>query len=247
MIQGPDDLAGLWDGIYVENNIYEMWSVVQEVQTVSPLHTILEVGVALGGTLRLWERLLQERGSRGLLIGIDAAVDTEGRLTGRITCPCGPGWKTPVRTPLGGNWKVLERRGNILRLESDQLVYCVIGDSTDPMITAQVFSLLEQREIDLYFHDGAHYGRTPVLDFVNYGKALRVGGLLCAADVGNCDPKVGPLVLDSGIQQLYRFLPEPKRKASPDVYGMGLWKRPVLGPFPDVSSLLALPELQGVV
>ena len=76
------DLEEIWSGRYIENNIPEMLSLVRYVEQVSPLNTILEIGVCWGGTLRLWEKMLNPD---DLLIGVDVNPEVEKRITGELS------------------------------------------------------------------------------------------------------------------------------------------------------------------
>ena len=67
--------------LLASQNLEELVLLREEIEKLSPLHTILEIGVFLGGTLKVWENVLfnKDRG-QSLLLGLDIA----GRMAWNI-------------------------------------------------------------------------------------------------------------------------------------------------------------------
>ncbi|KKL10687.1 hypothetical protein LCGC14_2553340 [marine sediment metagenome] len=205
------DLQKIWDSCYIENFISEMLGVLEYVEKVDPLNTIIEIGTGLGGSARVWEASLPP--GDGLFIGVDHNLDIVGRWAGKVEAitSC-----TPCRT---GNWEVEWQKDNVVKFKSDRQVYLVIGDSAAPETAHTVKSLLQERLADFLYHDGAHWFHTPCWDYHYFQHMIRDGGLLCVADIGGLteDPM-------SGCQAVYYSLPEPKvPKVSGHRQGMGMW------------------------
>lgn len=205
------DLQKIWNTCYIENFIPEMLGVLSYVESLNPLKTIIEIGTGLGGSSRIWEQVLPP--GDGTIIAVDIAEDIVDRWTGKVeaitTC-------TPCRR---GNWEIEWQKDNVTKLKSDKNVYLVKGDSSKLETAKQVQTLLGGKLADFLFHDGAHWFHGPCWDYHWFQHMLRVGGLLCVADISQLqeDPM-------SGCQALYRALPEPK---VPQVIhhgqGMGIW------------------------
>jgi len=209
-----EDLEAIWSRVPIANFIPETQGLLKYIEKVSPLETILEIGVGFGGSLRLWEAVLPPNGT---LIALDNHPDTIKRITGEISVPQlqadSKGWKT--------DWEVGATNRNVYSLISPKNVYVVIGDSSAPETKNIVEGLLNGRQIDFIFHDGMHYGPVPVRDYANYQHLLRTGGLLCIADVADFNNE------NCGCQELYRALPEPKiPRTQPCRQGMALWTKP---------------------
>jgi len=228
------DLIDIWTTQYIENEPNEMYSLVRWVEThTTPLNASIEIGVAYGGSLHIWEKMVPPG---GLVVGIDASPETEARITGKVRC--GSHTHSMPDTTRYGTWKLRGKEGNLLRLESDREVWVIVGDSSSPETAAKVATILDGRKFDYYFHDGAHFGPTPITDFQTYYPMIREGGTLCLGDIGYVGPpEHGPPVANSGIQALYHFLQGPKHVVLPGNQGMGLWQKPT-GPMPDVSPIL---------
>ncbi len=207
------DLQKIWNNCYIENFISEMLGVLEYVEQMSPLNTIIEIGTGLGGSGRVWEACLPP--GEGMFIGIDHNTDIVERWTGRVeaTTSC-----TPCQT---GNWEVEWQKDNVVKFKSDRQVYLVIGESDSRETAATVKDILQERLADFLYHDGAHWFHTPCWDYHNFQHMLRDGGLLCTADIGGLteDPM-------SGIQAVYYALPEPKvPKVNGHRQGMGMWRK----------------------
>ncbi len=207
------DLELIWNNRHINNTITEMLGVLKHVEQLKPLETILEIGVAFGGSLRLWEQVAPVGGT---VIGVDINPRTAERISGKIVHP---------KSGLINDWVILERTvrpyGEVLKLESDRNVYVVVGDSTDARTADLVKDLLGTREIDFIFHDGLHFGTGPIKDYANFQHLLRTGGALCIADVADFNNE------NCGCQELYRVLPGPKIPHTfPKEQGMSLWWKP---------------------
>lgn len=205
------DLLKIWESCYIENFISEMLGVLEYVETVNPLNTIIEIGTGLGGSARVWEAVLPP--GDGLFIGVDHNQDIVGRWTGEVeaTTSC-----TPCQF---GNWEVEWQKDNVVKFKSDRQVYLVIGDSAAIETANTVKDILQGRLSDFLYHDGAHWFHTPCWDYDHFQHLIRDGGLLCTADIGELteDPM-------SGIQAVYYSLPEPKiPKVRGHRQGMGMW------------------------
>lgn len=207
-------LEEIWQSVPVANFLPEAKGLVKRVQEFSP-KVILEIGVAYGGSLRMWESILPED---GLLVGVDISPETIPRITGEVSVPQlqadSKGWRC--------DWEVEDRGGQIYKLKSPKEVYVVVGDSSSPKVGAKVRSVLQYRYIELFFHDGQHYGPTPVWDFAMYQRMIRTGGLVCIADLYWMDNP------NCGCQALYRALPEETKLGMTEPFhqGMGLWTKP---------------------
>ncbi len=204
----------VWSRMPVGNFIDEIVGLMRHVDALAPLDTVLEIGVGFGGSLRLWEESVSPQ---GLVIALDDSPKTIDRLTGKISThqlqADSEGWTS--------DWEIESVSDSIFKMVSDKEIYVVIGDSCSLETKAWVESLLAGRKIDFIFHDGQHYGPTPVLDYGNFQHYLRDAGLLCVADVYTMDND------NCGCQELYRALPEPKIGCSvPYHQGMALWKKP---------------------
>jgi len=205
---------------YMENHWVEMDILVnQSLSQVKPLHTILEIGVACGCTLKLWEQLVPP--VTGLVIGVDNQPLIAKYISGEVVLP------RPYQVPqpgLKGPWEIesISPDGNLIKLRSDRQVYVVRQKSQSPEAHSAVEELLHGRLIDYYFHDGCHYGTTPIYDFKNYEDLMRTGCRVCLADV---ERWLTSMNTNAGIQALMRELPEPKF-GTQHPCGMGQWDKP---------------------
>lgn len=205
------DLQEIWDTCFIENFIPEMLGVLEHVESLDPLKTIIEIGTGLGGSARIWEAALPP--GEGMFIGVDIAENIADRWSGKVeavtTC-------TSCRT---GNWEIEWQRGPVTKFKSDRQMYVVKGDSSKPETAKIVRGILDGRLADFLFHDGAHWFHTPCWDYELFQDMLRTQGLLCIADISGL--KEDPM---AGCQAVYYALPEPK---SPQVtnhrQGMGIW------------------------
>jgi len=209
-----EDLDQIWNTMPIGNFMDEIVGLMSHVNALSPLNVILEVGVGFGGSLRLWEKSVPVG---GLVIALDDSPKTVGRLTGNIPThqlqADSKGWYS--------DWEVEFQKGNVVKMVSDRDIYLVLGDSCSLETKSVVEGILNGRQIDFIFHDGQHYGPTPVRDYGNFQHYFRDGGLLCVADVYTMDNE------NCGCQELYRELPEPKMGCSvPYRQGMALWNKP---------------------
>jgi predicted O-methyltransferase YrrM len=208
------DLEKIWSECYIENFISEMLGILEYVEQVDPLKTIIEIGTGLGGSARVWEKSLPP--GEGLFIGVDHNSDIVERWTGKVeaitTC-------TSCRT---GNWEVEWQKDNVVKFKSNRQIYLVIGESDAFETVETVKKLLQNRLADFLFHDGAHWFHTPVWDYHWFQHLLRTGGLFCCGDIGaSQNPEDHPL---SGVQAVYRSLPEPKvPRVRGHSQGMGMW------------------------
>ncbi len=207
------DLELIWNNRHINNTITEVLGVLKHVEQLEPLETILEIGVAWGGSLRLWEQVVPVGGT---VIGVDINPRTAERISGKLVQP---------KSGLRNDWVILERTahdfGEVLKLESDRNVYVVVGDSTDPKTSETVRRLLGPRKIDFIFHDGLHFGTGPIEDYANFQHLFRTDGALCIADVADFNNE------NCGCQELYRVLPEPKIPyTTPKEQGMSIWWKP---------------------
>ncbi len=208
------DLQKIWTECYIENFIPEMMGILEYVERVNPLKTIIEIGGGLGGSARVWEASLPP--GEGMLISVDHNRDIVKRWTGEVeaitTC-------TDCRT---GNWEVEWQKDNVVKLKSDRQIYLVIGESDDLETVETVKKLLQNKLADFLFHDGAHWFHTPVWDYHWYQHLLRTEGLFCCGDIGaSQNLEEHPL---SGVQAVYSSLPAPKvPMVKGHSQGMGMW------------------------
>lgn len=88
----------------------------------------------------------------------------------------------------------------------------IYGDSTSIETAKRVKNALEGRPVDYLFIDGGHRDEVPEHDYNNYAPMVRMGGLICVADIG-----------EACASNTFLQLPN-ERYVDPDV-GMGFWKK----------------------
>jgi cephalosporin hydroxylase len=217
-----EELKSLWKGRYVENYPHEFFALIQEIQKVNPLKTIIEVGVKCCGTLRVWERMLPRE--EGLLIEVDMAPkDQLLGCSGHSTIPPylaarpGPTWEWET---CPSNFVSPENcTENPLDPEaSERSIRFVIGDSNSLEVHEQIAYILGDKQADMIFHDGGHFGDVPRRDFENIVLPfLRPGGLFVLADFRT-----------DGVDALREHLATlgPVQVIEPDRAGFALWRKP---------------------
>jgi len=210
------DLHHIWGSCYIENHIPEMVGALEDhILRVDPLETIIEVGTALGGSARIWEKILPVG---GVYVGVDHAADTLARWIGGVRINC-PQSEIDAGRIIHGNWELEWQKDNVLKFKSDREIYVVVGDSGKPETAAQVKEILQGRLADFFFHDGAHWGQTPCWDYEWFQHLIRAQGLVCIADIG--DMKNRPM---SGCQAVFASFPAPKvPEIRNHMQGMGMW------------------------
>ncbi len=155
----------IWNDFYIENSESDLNMVWSYVPTDAK--NILEVGVCSGGSLKYWTEKIPED---GIIIG----VDRDPNIFRDITGGC------PTRKSA---WTIEHMISeNVAKLVSSREVYVVRGSSAESPTRQLVEELMGDRQLDFYFHDGMHYGITPINDWNNLGHLLRIGGTLCVAD-----------------------------------------------------------------
>ncbi len=221
-----EELYELWWGRYVENYPDEMFNLVNIVEKISPLKTIIEIGVKQCGTLRLWERTVPV--GEGMVIGVDMTS------VGDITAASGKSTETPKLLPGHGNpstanfwdkcpssWVDWQKctDGLFVAEKSDKQAHFVIGDSNSQEVHNEIQGILGERKADFIFHDGGHFGDVPQKDFDNIVQPfLRSGGLFALCDI-NCE----------GVKALHQNLPIglcPLEIVFPNRAGIVLWWKP---------------------
>ena len=153
-----EDFTHLFESVYITQRSEEMYWLVNEVEKIKP-HTIIEVGVQYGGTLKFWEQLVEPS---DLVIGIDERANTAELIEQKSH------W----------NWK-----------ETDRNIILVIGNSTEPETIDKVRKALEARQADLLYINGDHAFKTVLLDFANYSQFVRDGGLVGFHDLNLDGPR----------------------------------------------------------
>jgi cephalosporin hydroxylase len=204
------DVQALCDRYYIENYVPELMGMLEYVYAVGP-QVLMEIGVAFGGTLKIWEKVVPPG---GLIIGVDHTPDILRRLTGEEV------WS---EKPM--DWELEWSEGNILKLQSDREIYVIIGEGADPQVANVVGWLLRGRKIDFWFHDGMHYGPAALYDYYNFKHLISSSGLVCVADINNMR-NPDQWVDNCGCQVLARELPEPKdHPLEGHCSGMCMWRK----------------------
>jgi len=224
-----EEFRTLWEGRYVENYPDETFALVQEVEKITPLNIIIEIGVKHCGTLVLWEKLLKPGDT---LIGIDEnPKELILRYSGysNVAYPPWDWAEVPTRwaeCPLGYTPVSTCVLNTYDPDSSDRDVHIVSSDSTAPDTLRRVADILQGRQADFIYHDGGHYGEVPKLDFQNIVLPfLRPGGLFCIADL-TCGGETDP---PTGIAGLITSLPpsaKPMSIIQPRRAGYLLWWKP---------------------
>ena len=248
-----EELEALWTGRYVENWPDEMWLLIKEVERLSPLTTIIEVGVRCCGTFRLWEKLVPA--GEGLVIGVDhLSVEKLLQFSGVSVQVPPPGTMIPcgnreqqrqlsVPPPLRGEphgatfWNRPPScsvyaedctEGCFNPAASDRQLHFAIGNSTSVEVHDKIAEILGGRQADFIFHDGDHAADVPLKDFDNIVQPfLRPGGLFALADVGDqVSRKVndGTLALCKKLSNNQK-LPQLE-PFTEDKAGIALWRKP---------------------
>ena len=157
----------------------EMVPLSDAVEKMNP-SCIIEIGVAHGGTLRMWYEIIRPGGK---VIGIDNHE------------PYGEGSYPPDdQSGSGVGW-------DMNQLADNKKVHYVKGFSAEPEIIQKVSEFVEDGEADVLFIDADHGDIAVKKDYDNYMRFLRVGGMLIMCDMkaGNA-PGDGPLLLWNKIK-----------------------------------------------
>jgi cephalosporin hydroxylase len=221
-----EELKALWQGRWVENYPHEFFALIQEVKKVSPLKTIIEIGVKCCGTLRVWERLLPT--NEGFFIGVDMTpLEAILSCSGKSTEPLKFRYEGGNFPDPAWDWEVCPcdfvqpdkcTDAPFDPAASDRQVHFVTGDSNSLEVHEQIAYLLGDRKADMVFHDGGHFGDIPRRDFENIVLPfLRPGGLFVLADF-YCD----------GVDALREHLATlaPVEVVKPQRAGFALWRKP---------------------
>jgi hypothetical protein len=217
------DVQALCNRYYIENTVPELMGMLDHVYTVDPLKAIVEIGVCFGGSLKIWERVIPED---GIVIGVEKRSNILALLTGQ---------EEEGRSHKRTDWEAEWFENGIIKLRSSREVYVVVGDSAHPETALKVSKLLGERRIDFWFHDGMHFGPTPVYDYFNYQDMIRPEGLVCVADVNNIADRT-QWVENSGCQALAIELPQPKiPTVQGHSQGMCMWRKQDGFPFDPAS------------
>jgi hypothetical protein len=223
-----EELKSLWQGRYVENYPEEFFALIQEVEKVNPLKTIIEIGVKHCGTLRVWEHLLSA--GEGLLIGVDfTPLDVMLSYSGKSTKDPKFNYPDRVTQEPGWDWNLFPcdfikpadcATDDLYDPEaSSRQVHFAIGDSNSVEVHNRIAYLLGDRKADMVFHDGGHFGDIPRKDFENIVfPFLRPGGLFVLADLRTD----GVALLRDHLETL-----GPVKIVQPDLVGFVLWNKPV--------------------
>jgi len=200
-----DEFTNLWKGRYVENYPHEFWSLLQEIQQINPLKTIIEIGVKCCGTMRVWEKLVPS--DAGMVIGVD--IEAKEKLlacSGR--CPDPPWEWEACPSSLIHPSDCVEDLFN--PEQSDRQLHFVIGNSLSVEVHEKIAYLLGERKADLVFHDGHHWGDVAL-------RFLRSGGLFVLSDFRT-----------DGVDALRARLATlgPVQVIQPDRAGFALWRKP---------------------
>jgi hypothetical protein len=247
-----EELEALWTGRHVENWPDEIMLLVNEVDKVSPLTTIIEIGVRTCGTFRLWEKLVPA--GEGMIIGVDQIPVEELLKFSGVSPQYRPGMIVPCGTkeqhqqsstvpplradPQGATFWNRQPSCSVFAEEctedcfnpadSDRQVHFAIGDSTSIEVHDKIAEILGDRQADFIFHDGGHFGDVPLKDFDNIVQPfLRPGGLLAIADVGD---QVSRKTCDGTLALCNRLSDNQKLpQLEPFVAekaGIALWRKP---------------------
>lgn len=221
-----EELKSLWQGRWVENYPHEFFALIQEVEKVSPLKTIIEIGVKCCGTLRIWEHLLPA--NEGLLIGVDMTpVEIMLGCSGKSTEPLKFRYQGGNFSDPTWDWETcpcdfVQPTSCTADLYDPAASKCqirfAIGESTSLEVHNQIAYILGDRKADMVFHDGGHFGDVPRRDFENIVLPfLRPGGLFVLADF-RCD----------GVDALREHLAilAPVEVINPERTGFALWRKP---------------------
>ena len=221
-----EELKEMWIGRHVENYPHEFFALIQEVEKVSPLKTVIEIGVKACGTLRVWERLLPP--IEGVLIGVDQTpVEDILRFSGKTTLPSHHRHAGMKSSEPYWHWEACPcdftvpdscTAGIFDSAASDRQIHFVTGDSNSLEVHEKIAYLLGGRKADMIFHDGGHFGDVPRGDFENIVLPfLRPGGLFVLADF-RCD----------GVDSLREHLATlgPVQNIVPERAGFALWHKP---------------------
>ncbi len=130
----------------------------------SPPRSMLEIGVAQGGSMFAWAQVCAPD---ACLIGLDAF-----------------GMRT--RSSIGGPHTADEVRARILAtgaVRPSQELFLVSGDSHSDEARKSVLDILQGRKLDFLFIDGDHSYEGVQQDFRDYGPMVREGGLIAFHDI----------------------------------------------------------------
>ncbi len=140
-------------------SVFEFRSLLNYLESfVKEPKAIIEVGVATGGTFRLWRELLSKE---GLLIGVDINY----------------------RADVVPNAHYIEPL--MKEFEQDKRIHFVIGDSTKQDTIQNVKNILNGIQADILFIDANHTTEYVTQDFNNYKQFVRSGGYICFHDIVN--------------------------------------------------------------
>jgi len=220
-----EELKKLWYGRYVENDPGEFLALTEEIERLSPLKTVVEIGIKHCGTFVLWEQLIPP--GEGLIIGVDYTPKEQIlKYSGYSSVP--PHIKPDKLTSEDQDWSWGAYPCDFIYPynctvgcydpdKSDRQAHFVIGDSTALETREKVAEILNGRQVDFIFHDGEHYGDGPSKDFENLVLPfLRSGGLLVLTDT-TCD----------GVEKLINRLGPVRFVGSRyNHFGSALWYKP---------------------
>lgn len=147
------------DSLHADQKPDEILWLLERLREEPP-RTVLEIGMANGGTLFLWSRVAAPD---ALLVGVDLRA-----MVGRL------GKRSP--------WALVRRSF----AHDGQRVELVDGvDSHDSRTLEQVQALLGGRGVDFLFIDGDHRYESVQRDFELYAPLVRAGGLIGFHDVAD--------------------------------------------------------------
>lgn len=156
------NLKKIFGEIYIVQNFKEMEWLVEKVEKIIEDNTnhgkpsaILEIGVEMGGTMKVWEDVLKRKGKQdnlkeNILIGIDISPNIQWDIK-----------SSPITTEL------------------------IIGNSHDPDTLRQVKKILfdnrlpgedTMRLLDFIYVDGEHTPEAAKKDYFMYAGLVRNGG-----------------------------------------------------------------------
>lgn len=132
------------------------------------LNTVVEIGVATGGSSLVWQRFLSPD---GILIGVDINL-------------CDP------KQFLYG-----EMEKTIEKFKNDKRVNFIIADSRAPETLLEVKRLLDGRPVDFLYIDGEHSYEGAKRDYEIYSPLVQSGGIIAFHDA-TCNRNVSKAIDD---------------------------------------------------
>lgn len=185
------NLKDLFNQIYIVQNFNEMGWLVDRVKSIVENNTnhgkpfaILEVGVEMGGTMRIWEQLLVKNGmgKKNILIGIDISPNIQWDIS-----------KSEITTEL--------IVGDSHDIDTLRKVKKILFDKRLPNEDIM-------RQLDFIYVDGEHTPDAAKKDFYMYGGMVRNGGAVGFHDY--FDVKKFLDILDQNRLEIFKSPPHER-------------------------------------